>query len=150
MILQASREDLPEILNLQFLAFREVAERLGLASLPPLEQTLEHLQEEARNGVFFKYTENGRIAGSVRGCLNDKNVCRVDKLIVAPACRNRGIGQRLMLALEEYFRGQAAAYLLFTSAETPETLSLYRKLGYTELRRKNIRGMTMVFLEKKA
>lgn len=150
MIRQASPEDFPAILNLQFLAFGEVAERLGAASIPPLEQTLEHLQEEARHSVFFKYTENGRIVGSVRGCLDGKNVCHVGKLIVDPACRNRGVGQQLMLALEERFRGQAAAYLLFTSADTPETLYLYRKLGYTELYRKEAGGMTTVFLEKKA
>lgn len=150
MIRQATREDFPAILNLQFLAFGEVAERLGLTSLPPLEQTLEHLQEEARHSIFFKYTENGRIVGSVRGRLDATNVCRIGKLIVDPACRNRGIGQKLMLALEEHFRKQAAGYLLFTSADTPETLYLYRKLGYTELYRKDANGTAMVFLEKKA
>ena len=143
MIRQASREDFPAILKLQLLAFGEVAER-------PLEQTLEHLREEARNSVFFKYTENSRIVGSVRGCLDGKNVCHVGKLVVDPARRNRGIGQQLMLALEEHFREQAAAYLLFTSADTPETLYLYLKLGYTELYRKEAGGMTTVFLEKKA
>lgn len=150
MIRQASREDFPAILKLQFLAFGEVAERLGFTSIPPLEQTLEHLQEEARDSVFLKYTENGRIVGSVRGYLDDKNVCHVGKLMVDPACRNRGIGQQLMLALEERFRGQASGYLLFTSADTPETLYLYRKLGYTELCRKEPGGMATAFLEKKA
>lgn len=150
MIQQASREDLPEILNLQFLAFGEVAKRLGLGSIPPLEQTLEDLQEEARHSALLKYTENGRITGSVRGCLDGRNVCHVGKLIVNPDCQNRGIGRQLMLALEEYFRGKAAGYLLFTSAETPETLHLYRKLGYTEQYRKTAKGMTTVFLEKKA
>ena len=98
MIRQASREDFPAILKHQLLAFGEVAERLGLSSIPPLEQTLEHLREEARNSVFFKYTENSRIVGSVRGCLDGKNVCHVGKLVVDPARRNRGIGQQLMLA----------------------------------------------------
>lgn len=150
MIQQASREDLPAILNLQFLAFGEVAERLGLGTIPPLEQTLEDLQEEARHGVLLKYTENGRITASVRGCLDTEGVCRAGKLIVDPACRNRGLGRQLMQALEEHFRGKAVSYLLFTSADTPETLHLYRKLGYTELYRKTAKGMTMVFLEKKA
>lgn len=149
MIQQASQEDFPAILSLQFLAFGEVARRLGFATLPPLEQTLEDLQEEARHGVFLKYTENGRIIGSVRGCLDTAQVCHVGKLIVAPDCRNRGIGRQLMLALEERFREKAAGYLLFTSADTPETLYLYRKLGYTELGRKEAGGMTTVFLEKK-
>lgn len=150
MIRQASREDFPAILKLQFLVFGEVAERLGLSTIPPLEQTLEQLQEEARNSVFLKYTENGRIVGSVRGCLDGRNACHVGKLIVDPSCRNRGLGRKLMQALEEHFRGQVAAYLLFTSADTPETLHLYRKLGYAELYRKEAGGMTTVFLEKKA
>lgn len=150
MIQQASQEDFPAILSLQFLAFGEVAERLGLGSIPPLKQTLENLQEEARHGVVFKYTENGRIVGSVRGCLDGKNVCHVGKLIVAPDCWNRGIGRQLMLTLEEHFRGQATGCLLYTSADTPETLHLYGKLGYTELYRKEAGGMITVFLEKKA
>lgn len=150
MIRQASREDLPAILNLQFLAFGEVAERLGLGTIPPLQQTLEDLQEEARHSVVFKYTENGRITASVRGCLDAEGVCRVGKLIVDPACRNRGLGRQLMQHLEEHFRGKAASYFLFTSAETPETLHLYRKLGYVELYRETAPGMTTVFLEKKA
>lgn len=150
MVQPAFREDFQEILNLQFLAFGKVAKRLGLGSIPPLEQTLEDLQEEARHSVLFKYTENGRITGSVRGCLGPEGACRVGKLIVHPDCQNRGIGRQLMLALEEHFRGKAASYLLFTSADTPETLHLYRKLGYTELCRKTAKGMTTVFLEKKA
>lgn len=150
MIRQASREDFPAILNLQFLAFGEVAERLGLGTIPPLQETLKDLQEEARRGAVFKYTENGHITGSIRGCLDAEGVCRVGKLIVDPACRNRGLGRKLMQHLEEHFRGKAIRYLLFTSAETPETLHLYRKLGYVELYRETATGMTTVFLEKKA
>lgn len=150
MISQASREDLPEILDLQLRAFREVARRLGTASLPPLEETVEHLLEEAQNTLFLKYTEHGRIVGSVRGCLDSSGICRGGKLVVDPVCRNRGIGSRLMLALEDRFRPQASGYLLFTSADTPDTLHLYRKLGYEELYRRNTSGMVMVFLEKKA
>lgn len=150
MISVAVQEDLPEILTLQLNAFGEVARRLNAASLPPLKQTLENLLEEAQNTVFLKYTENGHIAGSVRGRLDASGICHVGKLIVDPDRRNRGIGQQLMRALEEHFRGKAAGYLLFTSEDTPETLHLYHKLGYTELYRRNEDGTVMVFLEKKA
>lgn len=150
MISVAVQEDLPEILTLQLNAFGEVARRLNAASLPPLKQTLENLLEEAQNTVFLKYAENGHIAGSVRGRLDASGICHVGKLIVDPDRRNRGIGQQLMRALEEHFRGKAAGYLLFTSEDTPETLHLYHKLGYTELYRRNEDGTVMVFLEKKA
>lgn len=150
MINQASRDDLPEILDLQFRAFGEAARRLNVASLPPLEQTIQDLLEEARNTLFFKYTENGRIIGSVRGHLTPSGVCRIGKLIVDPECRSRGIGQQLMLALEKHFRPQATSFFLFTSADTPDSLRLYGKLGYAELYRRNTGEMNMVFLEKKS
>ncbi|MFR1319968.1 MAG: GNAT family N-acetyltransferase, partial [Akkermansia sp.] len=116
---------------------------------PPLEQTIEQLLEEEQNSVFFKYTENGHIIGSVRGSLDASGTCHVGRLIVAPYCRNRGIGRQLMEALEEYFRGKASRYLLFTSEETPETLHLYGKLGYEKLYTRNTGSTVMAFLEKK-
>lgn len=148
MISRAAKEDLPDILDLQFRAFGEIAKRLGRSTIPPLEQTMEHLQEEAETTLFLKYEEQGHILGSVRGRLDERGICHVGKLIVDPECRNRGIGQKLMLALEEYFGTTAASYLLFTSADTPETLHLYRKLGYTEQGSHSMDGMVTVFLEK--
>lgn len=150
MISWASREDLPEILDLQFRAFGEVARRLGTEGLPPLKQTIEDLLEESRNAVFLKYMENGFIVGSVRGSLDASGICRIGKLIVDPAFRNRGIGRQLMRAVEGHFREKASKYVLFTSADTPDTLHLYGKLGYTELYRRNRGSLVMAFLEKEA
>lgn len=104
MISRAVKDDLPEILDLQLRAFGEVAQRLNAASLPPLEQTIEQLLEEEQNAVFYKYTENGHIIGSVRGSLDASGTCHVGRLIVDPYCRNRGIGRQLMQALKNTFR----------------------------------------------
>ena len=150
MISRTVKDDLPEILDLQLRAFGEVARRLNAATLPPLEQTIEQLLEEEQNSVFLKYTEDGHIIGSVRGSLDASGTCHVGKLIVDPYCRNRGIGRQLMQALEEYFRGKASRYLLFTSEETPETLHLYGKLRYEKLNTRNAGSTVMAFLEKKA
>ena len=149
MISRAVKDDLPEILDLQLRAFGEVAQRLNAASLPPLEQTIEQLLEEEQNAVFYKYTENGHIIGSVRGSLDASGTCHVGRLIVDPYCRNRGIGRQLMQALEEYFQGKASRYLQITSEETPETLHLYGKLGYEKRYTRNTGSTVMAFLEKK-
>lgn len=148
MISKAEKGDLPGILALQLRAFGRVAQHLNADTLPPLQQTIEDLLEESADTVFLKYTVNGHITGSVRGQLDAEGVCHVGKLIVDPACQNCGIGRALMTAIEEHFRNQAVRYVLFTSDHTPNTLHLYRSLGYRELHRKDMNGLTMIFMEK--
>lgn len=50
----ASREDLPDILDVQKKAFLEVARTFHIKSLPPLEQTIESLIKEFEKGTILK------------------------------------------------------------------------------------------------
>lgn len=150
MISVAGQEDLLHILNLQYQAFGRIAEQTNDFNIPPLQESLEDLVEAYQTTLFLKYTLGDRIIGSVRGYLDARQVCHVGKLIVDPESQNCGIGKALILSLEEHFQPLAAKYLLFTSVETPNTLHLYRKLGYAELYRKDVAGMSMIFMEKQA
>ncbi len=148
LITGAVRGDLPEILVLQKLAFGEVAKAIGKYELPALRQTEAEMVEEHADGVILKCVEDGgRIVGSVRGRLDDANICRVGKLIVAPDRQGRGIGGALMVEIEKYFPS-CAKFALFTSEETPHTFRLYSKLGYKVVGKKEMGGTVMLLMEK--
>lgn len=70
MIEDARMEDLPEILNLQKLAFQREAEEIYGMDIEPLKQSLEEIQGEFKRSTILKFSEQGRIIGSVRipGC----------------------------------------------------------------------------------
>jgi GNAT superfamily N-acetyltransferase len=63
-----------------------------------------------------------------------------------PDSQNKGIGTKLMQAIEEYFR-MAAHYELFTGHRSARNLYLYQKLGYREFKRLPVNDwIILVFL----
>ncbi len=148
MILQATYDDLPEILALQYLAYQSEAVLLRNFSIPPLTQSLESVQEEFSRGTILKAMEGEMILGSVRAYEQDGTVF-IGKLIVHPSHQGKGIGSALLLAVEEVC--PCARYELFTSSKSERNLRLYERLGYRRFaERQAAPGLTFVYLEKKS
>ena len=58
----------------------------------------------------------------------------IKRMWVAPAARRRGVGRRLLAALEDAARGAGhRRVVLDTSSGQPEALAMYRALGYREV-----------------
>lgn len=142
----AEEADLEAILALQKLAYRSEAQRYNDFDLPPLRQTLAEIRADFTRMTFFKAVSGERIIGSVRGYAKD-GTCYVGRLIVHPDVQNRGIGARLMQALERHF-DTVQRYELFTGHKSEPALHLYHKLGYREFKRQAMPTHTIVFLEK--
>lgn len=123
----AAGGDLEEILNLQKLAYRSEAAIYNDYGIAPLTQTLEEIRDEATRCIILKAVEDRKIVGSVRAYEKD-GTCYIGKLIVAPDYSNRGIGKKLMGAIEKCFEG--VRYELFTGHLSEKNLALYQKLGY--------------------
>jgi phosphoribosylanthranilate isomerase len=143
----AERGDAADILALQKTAFRSEAELYQDFSIPPLTQTLEDLESEFDAKRFLKAVSDGRIIGSV--CAGMRNgTCHIGRLIVLPDRQNRGIGTRLLRAIEAEFP-QAERYELFTGERSARNLHLYCKHGYREFRREPMNErFAVIFLEK--
>jgi phosphoribosylanthranilate isomerase len=141
--------DAADILALQKLAYQSEAELNQDFSIPPLTQTQVEIESEFAFKHFLKATTEARIIGSVRGELRD-DTCHIGRVIVHPEAQNRGIGSRLLRAIEEQFP-QAKRFELFTSDRSERNLYLYRKLVYREFKREPLNErITLVYLEKRA
>ena len=57
LIEKAQKEDLKEILDLQYLAYQSEAKLFGDMDIPPLKQTIEEAYNEFQKGIILKESE---------------------------------------------------------------------------------------------
>lgn len=147
LIKKAQKEDLEEILKLQYLAYQSEAKLFGNMDIPPLKQTIEKVYDEFQKGVILKAVDDrGVIIGSVRA-YQDGGTVYIGKLMVHPSKQGQGIGTKLLLAMEKQYPNQR--YELFTSTRSEKNIALYRKLGYKIYEEKQItEELRFVYMEK--
>jgi ribosomal protein S18 acetylase RimI-like enzyme len=146
-ILRAEISDAAEILELQKLAYQSEAVIYDDWSLPPLTQTLDEIKKEFAGTIFLKVCDTGKIIGSVRASIHD-GTCKIGRLIVHPEFQHRGLGSRLMSALEAEFP-DAKRFELFTGSKSAGNIRLYEKLGYKTFRTERLSmQVELVFMEK--
>ena len=142
----AKREDLEEILQLQYLAYQSEAALFKSRDIPPLKETLDEVIEEFEAGTVLKLVEEGKIIGSVRASEKDGTVY-IGKLMVHPTRQRRGYGRHLLEEIEKCYPGKR--YELFTSTRSIDNISLYQKCGYKIYDNKVINDeLEFVYLEK--
>ena len=142
----ATVADAEELLVLQKRAFRIEAERYDDYQIPPMTQTVEQLRADFERQRVIKASLKGKIVGSVRG-YRENGTCHVGRLVVDPNYLRRGIGRRLMHALEDAF-AETARFELFTGEHTAPALRLYEGMGYQMFKRERAGTYDLVYLEK--
>jgi GNAT superfamily N-acetyltransferase len=144
---QASTEDAAVLLALQRLAYQSEAAIYDDYTIPPLRQTFAEMCADFDRQLFLKALLDGKPVGSVRAHMQG-DTCLVGRLIVHPDVQRRGIGTRLLHAVEQRF-AHASRFELFTGHRSVGNIRLYEKLGYTICRHEVMyNGLTLVFLEK--
>ena len=136
VIERAFAGDAPEILALQKIVYQNEAEMYNDTTLTPLRQTLAEMRADFAHRVFLKAVVSGKIVGSVRGRL-DGDTANVGWLIVHPYFWNRGIGVRLLAAIEECFPA-ARRFETFMGEKARYTMAPFQSRGYTPYRQEKV------------
>jgi ribosomal protein S18 acetylase RimI-like enzyme len=144
----ANIDDASAILALQHLAYQSEAAIYDDYTLPPLLETLDELTARFENRQFLKAVEGRRIVGSVRAFQEDLS-CHVERLIVDPNFRRRGIGTALLRQIETFFP-TTRQFELFTGHKSISNIRLYERLGYRAIRQEQVNEkVSLVFMEKR-
>lgn len=143
----ATRADAPAILALQHQAYQSEARLYQDWTLPPLTQTLAELEAEFDAFTVLKAEQDGRLVGSVRA-RREGDVWAIGRLVVAPGQQGRGIGTRLLGAIEA-LAGDARRCVLFTGSRSVANLRLYQRLGYSVTHTVAVNArLALTYLEK--
>ncbi|GEM_PF-36513 len=147
LFLRAEKEDVPEILALQKVAYQSEAEIYGDESLPALQQTLPELQTDFDRMVFLKAVVNGKIIGSVRGYQEDASA-HISRMIVHPYFRGRGLSRHLVTGMEQAFPG-VRRFEAFTGHKSKRNIAAFSRLGYQIYKTEPFTPLvTWVYLQK--
>jgi ribosomal protein S18 acetylase RimI-like enzyme len=147
VIAEATPADAGEILTVQRAAYLSEGALHGDFRLPPLTETVEEIRTAIEHGTVLKALLGTRIVGVVRGRVAG-GTCHLGRLAVAPDLQGRGIGSRLVAALEDRYAGEVLRFELFTGPRSEPNVRLYRRLGYVDMPTPEGRH-PLVYLEKR-
>lgn len=119
-IVPAGVADAGELLTVQRAAYLAEAQRYADPFLPPLTETLDEVRTVlAGPTVVLAARLGARLVGSVRARI-DGGTAHVGRLSVAPDQQGRGVGGRLLTAIEAACAGRVTRFALFTGAASGE------------------------------
>jgi len=113
---------------LQQKAFAEEGRRSGTTDIPPLTETVEGIAAHIQTQTALVAREGDAIVRSVRGVVTD-GTCTIRALVVDPVCQGRGIGSRLLRALEAELP-DVKRFELTTNMVMENNVPFYERHGY--------------------
>ena len=118
-------------MQLQYTAYRSVAQLYNNYAIHPLTQTLDEVIAEYNKGVILKAIDDGEIIGSVRAHADGDTVF-IGKLMIHPDHQGKGLGRRLLFSIEAAIHSKR--YELFAGSKIERTLCIYERAGYKRFR----------------
>ena len=100
---------------------------------PPGYMSVPFHTKMARMKHLYKLTDNGLIVGGAILSLKDDTL-NIERIFIAPEYFRKGYGLFIMKEIESRFKN-VKKFMLDTPDWNVRTNSLYKKLGYKELRR---------------
>jgi GNAT superfamily N-acetyltransferase len=126
-------------------AYGVYVERIGMRPGP---MDADHA-EKVRRGLVSVADEGGEVVGLI-ALVEFADRLLIENVAVDPARQGRGIGRGLLeFAEEEARRAGIGTLALYTHEKMTENLALYVRLGYEEDERREERGFSRVFMEKR-
>ena len=147
IITRAEIKDVPQLYQLQLLAFESEAEMIGSRDVPALRETEEDNQRDFTNWNVLKLEDStGKIIGAIRYREREEFI-EVGRLMVHPAYRRRGFAQKLLSEIDHICPNRSRE--LYTCTKSWSNILLYEKMGYKAYREHtDDKGLPVVYMRK--
>jgi GNAT superfamily N-acetyltransferase len=148
---KADETELPEILDMQHQAFKDLLEKYQDYETNPgaehLEQIRRRFLQEQTTYYFIVY--NTQKVGAIRFLLKDNGIGRISPMFIVPEYQNMHIGYGAVEALEALYPS-ITKWELDTIVQEKALCHFYEKLAYVDTgRREAIQpGMDIIFHKK--
>ena len=138
-----------EVFTLQRAAFVDEAALYGTPDVPPLTEEAGPFRSRFEASTALMATHADRIVGAVFG-VDRGDHAEVERLMVAPDCRRRGIASSLMGAIEERLATAGHERIrLVVGERAVANRRLYERLGYEAVERSLIFGDVAILIMEK-
>ncbi|WP_372728061.1 tRNA (guanosine(37)-N1)-methyltransferase TrmD [Nocardioides sp.] len=121
--------DAGELLTLQRACWVQEQVANPDVEMDALRESLEDVVAWIGEGTVLVARAAGRLVGAVRGRLRE-DTWDVGRLMVAPDLQGRGLGRRLLSAIEAAAPADATSFELRTGAGSVRNQKMYKKAGY--------------------
>lgn len=121
--------DVGELLTLTHACWLAAGIQNDTLQIPAQHETYESLTASLRTSATYVVRSGDRLVASGRGRLVGE-AWEIERLMVAPDLRGRGLGRWVLEELEAHAPAHATSYSLFTGERSEDALRLYRRAGY--------------------
>ncbi|WP_152362305.1 tRNA (guanosine(37)-N1)-methyltransferase TrmD [Microlunatus speluncae] len=141
--------DAGEVFTLQRAAFVAEGQANGSFEIPPLTDGLDVVEAALARDTVLVARLDGRLVGAVIGSAGDAGAWTVGRLVVVPDLQGRGIGGRLLEAIEAAAPPTRTLIRLITGAGSKRNLGFYTRRGFRVVSRDDAApGVPIVIMEK--
>ena len=146
-LIPATEQNIPELYDLQLLAFESEAEMIGSRDVPALMESREHHREDVSNWTTLKLVNDaGEIVGAIR-YRPDGELIDVGRLMVHPEYRHQGLAQMMLEEVDRACPDKVRE--LYTCTKSWINIRLYTKMGYTAVKEVTEEsGLSFVYMRK--
>lgn len=146
-IVQADKNDIPELYRLQLLAFESEAEMIGSRDVPALQESEEENERDFSNWVTWKMiNEEGAIIGAIR-YRQESGILEIGRLMIHPEYRHQGLAQQLLSEIDRKYPDEIRE--LYTCTKSWINIRLYEKMGYQKYKEHTEgSGLSFVYMRK--
>ena len=145
-IRKGTTSDKFQIENIASKAYKKYVDLMGKKPAPMVADFLKHLNED---DVFvIEDTYNSRIMGYAIIILKN-NEYWLENIAVYPTKTKQGFGSQLIRYVEDFVSKSASTIQLYTNVKMYENIDWYKRIGYSESKRKTVDGFERVYFIKK-
>lgn len=124
---RAQIEDVPKLIRVQDLSFREDYEKFG--ECPSYQETPENMADMITHAIVYKILTKDEIIGDIIIRKREEGHYYLRTLSVVPACQNHGVGKQAIAFIEQDL-DDGEIWSLITPAGSLKNRHFYESLGY--------------------